>query len=623
MPHEKQSPQIGGTIAGGGRETGYTVGTSNSQYSTASARRQGFPAQSPSARLVAHALRYALAGWRVLPLQPGGKNPLTEHGVKDASDDPETIGEWWARWPAANIGLAIGDAHVVLDVDPRHGGDLASLIRLGLDPSRTATQRTRADGWHVVYRKPPSHELEAHVSDLPGIDVLSGAKYIVAAPSVVEGKLYRWERDLLDVEPARLPLAIVERLAKRLPLVSQETHASAGRAPSASAPAAPALHVVEHALAHLDPWRGDYGWWLAILMALHSAYPGQDGLALAERWGEGKPGEIAGKWKSFDVNGGVTINRLLVEAKAAGWLPTLATDEQPTKETAHEVLHAKLTGLGGACPICGKSFFETAVVGDEVRGRRRIMLCHKRDCATWQAFKVERQIMQAEPWAWAGWWVSEHDEATYKRLVNGELAERAEWLAAPTVHETICLFTGWRRAGATSVSLATMLVMAGERLLSIPAGKRLRRPKAAARAKRTAEIAGEATPATKPTVQEKPAFTRWAFGLDLLTERDVWSVLAIIEAAGGVVTAKGDFRYALSLDAKIRAAVAQWMQPERSEREINAYSPFSPEHASISPLPEQAGYRQLPENQRKLARFYLLCDVERDYRTREVLRSRR
>lgn len=645
MPPERKSPLMAGTIAGGGRETGGELGSSTAKYSMSPSRRQDFSTQPSSKRMLAHALRYALAGYAVFPLQPNAKAPAIPsvhpagdplhgvcrgecgkegHGVYDATTDVETIGEWWARWPAANIGLAIGDAHVVLDVDPRHGGALAALTRLGLDPTRTATQRTRAGGWHVVYMKPPSMAFETHLADLPGIDVLSGGRYIVASPSVVEGKSYRWERDLLDVEPERLPLAVAERLQKRIaPPLPARPAASNGT----PAPGAPALHVIEHALAHLDPWRGDYAWWLSILMALHSAYPNADGLDLAERWGKGTPGEIAKKWASFDTAGGITINRLLVEAKAAGWLPTLASTDQPTKETAHEVLHAKLDAHGGDCPICGKSFFETAVVGDTVRGRRRIMLCHRRDCATWLAYKVERQILQAEPWTWAGWFVSEHDEQTHRRLVNGELAKRTDWLGAPTVHETICLFTAWHRPGCTSISLATMLAMAAERLLSIPFGKRLRRSKPAARAKRAAVIDAEtSTEPTAPAVQEKPAFRRWAFGLDMLDERSAWSVLAIIEAHGGVVTPKGDFRYHVSLDEKIRTAVAQWMAPERSERGIDAYSPRVSGHALISPaptLPEQEGYRRMPEKQRKDARFYLLCDVERDYRTREVLQSGR
>ena len=47
-------------------------------------------------------------GWRLLPIRPQGKAPLTRHGVKDASDDPEVIAGWLARWPDANLAVACG-----------------------------------------------------------------------------------------------------------------------------------------------------------------------------------------------------------------------------------------------------------------------------------------------------------------------------------------------------------------------------------------------------------------------------------------------------------------------------------------------------------------------------------
>jgi hypothetical protein len=52
------------------------------------------------------ALKYAKMGLRVFPLQPGTKIPMTAHGVKDATDDPALIKEWWTKRPGAGIGLA-------------------------------------------------------------------------------------------------------------------------------------------------------------------------------------------------------------------------------------------------------------------------------------------------------------------------------------------------------------------------------------------------------------------------------------------------------------------------------------------------------------------------------------
>jgi hypothetical protein len=64
---------------------------------------------------------------------------------------------------------------------------------------------------------------------------------------------------------------------------------------------------LEAALATIDPWALEYDEWVEILMAIHSAHPGNDGLALAESWGQGKPREVEVKWRSFKPTGGVTI----------------------------------------------------------------------------------------------------------------------------------------------------------------------------------------------------------------------------------------------------------------------------------------------------------------------------
>ena len=93
-----------------------------------------------------HAAAYGRAGWKIIPLR--GKAPAIPtvhpvgdplrgvchgecgaqgHGVYDATDDPGTILEWWSRWPTANIGGRVPAGCVVIDVDPRSGGDDAWL----------------------------------------------------------------------------------------------------------------------------------------------------------------------------------------------------------------------------------------------------------------------------------------------------------------------------------------------------------------------------------------------------------------------------------------------------------------------------------------------------------------
>lgn len=60
---------------------------------------------------------------------------------------------------------------------------------------------------------------------------------------------------------------------------------------------------VQDALKHINPWGIEYDEWVSILMAIHSEFPGPNGLAIAESWGQGADGEVSKKWKSFKDNG--------------------------------------------------------------------------------------------------------------------------------------------------------------------------------------------------------------------------------------------------------------------------------------------------------------------------------
>jgi len=336
--------------------------------------------------MLAHALRYALAGWRVLPLN--GKAPLTAHGVKDASTDPETIGAWWQRWPGANIGLALGDDLVCFDVDPRNGGTIDALARLGLDHGATVTQRTAGGGWHVIYQKPHGRQLVGAIPNVPGVDVLSGDRYIVAAPSVIDGKSYRWERDPLDVDPARIPLDLAERLTKRSP--AARTDAQDG--PTAAHSAQPGQYDAATVKAMLDvlkPWQDGYDWWLSILMAVHSAL-GDDGLEIAEAWADGKPGEVAKKFASFDASGKTTIATLAYHARAAGWQPAAAADEEDLP-AAWRITPEDWR----ACPVCAALY---SVEMDDGSVSTHHKWCRRKTCNVYRKVKARDALRPVFGW---------------------------------------------------------------------------------------------------------------------------------------------------------------------------------------------------------------------------------
>jgi hypothetical protein len=72
------------------------------------------------------ALSYAGSGWSIIPIRPKEKAPLVRwQEYQHRRADPEEIRRWFERWPDANIGVVTGAVSgiVVLDVDPRHGGE--------------------------------------------------------------------------------------------------------------------------------------------------------------------------------------------------------------------------------------------------------------------------------------------------------------------------------------------------------------------------------------------------------------------------------------------------------------------------------------------------------------------
>lgn len=134
------------------------------------------------------ALWYASQGWPVLPLIPGEKRPLTKHGLHDSSTDEDQIREWWSRYPSANIGIRSGVMFDCIDVDGPIGFKSLAELGEGVLPDvhgRVGTPR----GIHL-YVAATSDGNRAGV--MPGIDYRGQLGFVVAPPSIVDGKRYAW-----------------------------------------------------------------------------------------------------------------------------------------------------------------------------------------------------------------------------------------------------------------------------------------------------------------------------------------------------------------------------------------------------------------------------------------------
>lgn len=115
------------------------------------------------------------------------KHPRTMHGLADATDSAEKVRKWWETWPHANIGVATGPASgiVVLDIDPRHGGDEELLRLVGeheLLPHGPSYE-TGSGGTHFWFRH-PGFKITSRNSVGHGIDVKGDGGYVIVPPSV-------------------------------------------------------------------------------------------------------------------------------------------------------------------------------------------------------------------------------------------------------------------------------------------------------------------------------------------------------------------------------------------------------------------------------------------------------
>ena len=151
------------------------------------------------------ALNYAARGWPVFPIWPitggecacgkadcqhPGKHPigrLAPKGRNSATTDPETIRRWWGQYPHANVAIATGPESglVVVDVDPRNGGDKSFEKLPGIMPI-TPMVHTGGGGEHYFLSTPATAmkiKSKNEMGGIPGIDQKADGGYVMAPPS--------------------------------------------------------------------------------------------------------------------------------------------------------------------------------------------------------------------------------------------------------------------------------------------------------------------------------------------------------------------------------------------------------------------------------------------------------
>lgn len=163
---------------------------------------------------------YLARGWSVIPVEPRGKRPVVPWAeFQRRLPTPEELRAWFHRRGDANLAIVTGAMSrvVVLDVDPRHGGEasLAALIAEHGALPVTVEAMTGGGGRHYYFSH-PGGVVPNRVAIASGLDLRGDGGMVVAPPSRhPSGRRYAW---VPGRSPDEMPLAPVPPWLLRLVL---------------------------------------------------------------------------------------------------------------------------------------------------------------------------------------------------------------------------------------------------------------------------------------------------------------------------------------------------------------------------------------------------------------------
>ncbi|MDI9548761.1 MAG: PriCT-2 domain-containing protein [Chloroflexota bacterium] len=283
---------------------------------------------APSAELHKHwrtVVRILAARGAGFVLISAGKKPQDKGWQRHPVDEAAALAHL-AR--GLNVGLATGAGSPLrlyafdMDHDAMRGYDCAAL-----EGSLTIARENAPDKAKFIFACPDelpgrkdtlridkkTGQVRGSGTELLALSSTGGCQNCVIAGMHASGAPIRWTGHTIAV----LDAAVVAELWRAW--TGQELFRTYVPRPSSAPP--PALAVVADALRRVDPWSLDYDQWISVLAALKHDY-GDDALDLAVHWGQGRPGEVEGKWATFgDHPRPSTVRTIYRLALAAGWQP--------------------------------------------------------------------------------------------------------------------------------------------------------------------------------------------------------------------------------------------------------------------------------------------------------------
>jgi len=277
---------------------------------------------------------YAEAGFRVFALwgMENGKCECHDPECNDPGKHPRVSS--WQNTPfndddqldaineyliTTGFGVCL-DAHLVLDIDPRNGGDesfvrLCNYLELDLREESKFVVETGGGGWHIYFKVPEGYSLVSRNKEYPGIDFKNGtggSSFVVGGGSLhVSGLEYSFDKGFpqdTDYAPDKLLQFLKRRETKNKSLDGIEV----------------SNEEIKAALSHLDP-DASRDEWVSYGMAIHDATNGE-GIQIWDEWSANGTkyrgfDDIDRCWHSFGKSANpIRIGTLFRAAESAGYI---------------------------------------------------------------------------------------------------------------------------------------------------------------------------------------------------------------------------------------------------------------------------------------------------------------
>ncbi|MCK5916403.1 MAG: bifunctional DNA primase/polymerase, partial [Deltaproteobacteria bacterium] len=221
----------------------------------------------------------------LIPLEKSGKKPIIKKWQVPSAELSDQA-ELHFALDQGNIGLALNNTTLVIDIDPRNGGAESYLKLIEDHPAleQPVTVTTASGGWHSYVTISADVKIKKQLKKYPGIDFLTKGSYVVAPPS--NGMGQGW--NVADTARYPLPALNNETLTS---LFNQVISSNTDEArPSIVTP-----DQLEILLNRIDPikYRGKHDDWMQVMAA--SSFICPDGADVFASW-SGKDPEYSDRY---------------------------------------------------------------------------------------------------------------------------------------------------------------------------------------------------------------------------------------------------------------------------------------------------------------------------------------